>query len=125
MKSTFAIICLAICGLIACTRPVPPQQTPKAPLVASNLQFHPGYVWAEFENGEMAVVYYDGSASVLLPAKGQFDFEGKFQVDDTGYFCLNNQTGDYLHIRRSGFASGKVNGMAFNLMPGSSQAAAR
>lgn len=118
-------ILFAIAALTSCTRPVPPAETPKAPPVASNLQFYPGYVRAEFEGNEYAVIYYDGSASVAFPKKGQFEFDGQFQVDGTGYFCMNSETGDYLHIRRSGFGSGKVNGMAFNLMPETSQAAAR
>lgn len=106
---------IALTLAVACTRSVPPQSTIQPP--ASNIAFHEGYLIAEFEGGEQAAIYFKNGASVSLPAKGQFEIEGTFFVDALGWSCIDNKTGDYIVIRRSGFASGKVNGMAFNLMP--------
>jgi len=113
-----AFIALAI--LTACNKEIPPT-APKVPQdVAKSITFHPGHMVADFENGEQAAIYFQnqkGQASVLLPAKGQFEITGNFTVDATGWYCLDNTHGDYLHIRRNGSASGKVRGMSFHLMP--------
>ena len=117
MKGLFsALFALAI--LTACNKTVPPA-APKVPQdVAKSIAFHPGHMVADFENGEQAAIYFQtGEASVLLPAKGQFEIAGKFTVDGTGWYCLDNQHGDFIHIRRNGSASGKVQGMSFHLMP--------
>ena len=117
MKGLFsAIFALAI--LTGCNKEIPPT-APKVPQdVAKSISFYPGHMVADFENGEQAAIYFQkGEASVLIPAKGQFEITGNFTVDATGWYCLGNTHGDYLHIRRNGSASGKVRGMSFHLMP--------
>lgn len=108
----------ALTILTACNKEIPPA-APKAPQdVSKSITFHPGHMVADFEGGEQASIYFkSGEASVLLPAKGQFEITGNFTVDGTGWYCLDNVHGDYLHIRRNGSASGKVRGMSFHLMP--------
>ena len=116
MKRIELMALIALTFAVACTRSVPPQKN-SIPQPASNITFHEGYLKADFEGYEQAAIYFKNGASVLLPAKGQFEINGTFFADPLGWSCIDNKTGDYIVIRRSGFASGKVNGMAFNLMP--------
>ena len=115
MKSIIASLAAAVL-LASCTK-VPPLKSPEPPEIAGNIHVQSGHLTANFENQEQAAIYFTGGASVLLPAKGQFEMNGQFTVDRTGWYCTDPETGDYIHLRRNGFAAGKVKGMAFNLMP--------
>ena len=111
-----ALLALAI--LASCNKEVPPKAAKVPQDVAKSIAFYSGHMVADFEGGEQAAIYFNaGQASVLLPAKGQFEITGNFTVDGTGWYCLDNQHGDFIHIRRNGSASGKVQGMSFHLMP--------
>ena len=116
MKSIIALLAAAVL-LASCTNQVPPLKSAPAPEIAGNIQINSGHLTANFENQEAAAIYFTGGASVLLPAKGQFEMAGNFTVDRTGWYCIDPETGDYFYLRRNGFASGKVKGMTFNLMP--------
>ena len=113
----------ALLTLIACNNEVPPKAAQKPQGIAENIAFHPGHMVANFENGEQATIYFKPcmGASVVLPAKGQFEIAGTFSVDKTGWYCLDNAHGEYIHVRRNGSASGKVRGMTFHLMPKTSK----
>ena len=115
MKPAFLFLAILFAS---CTRPVPPQSTPETPPeLAQSVTAHTGHVLAKFENGAQGAVYFSGGASVVLPQKGQFEIPGNTFPDATGYICSDPNTGDYLHIYKSGFARAKIRGVGYNLMP--------
>jgi len=113
MPALFALLALA-----ACNKTVPPAKPAPLPEISQSIQFYSGHLLAMFENGEQAAIYFDTlGASVMLPAKGQFEIDGQYFCDRTGWRCIDRNTGDYIVLYRNGFASAMLRGMHVNLMP--------
>ena len=117
MKSTFSFLA-AIALLASCTRPIPPQATPKPKSeYAENLKFMPGYVQGEFENGVTASIYFNGGACIIVPGQSQIEIVGEFLLYDHYFLCNNTRTGDYVLIYKTGYGRANVEGVEFNLFP--------
>lgn len=93
-------ILAAFALLTSCTRPIPPQK-PHLTKIADNVAAIPGGLMAAFPKGESAIVYFAGSAAVVINRK-QIEIAGMFYADDEGWGCSNPENGDYLKIYRNG-----------------------
>ena len=113
--AAFALLTLLFAS---CTPPSLKAKATKQPF-APNVEFHGGYVLADFDGGAQAAGYFaKGGASICLPQKGQFEIAAKFGIENDGSLkWANNVTGEYLHLFADGTARAKVGDMAFELRP--------